>query len=691
MYPVNDLCALSDVRVLEAGTRTGVSIGASLLRDAGASVSAADLSDAVAVRTALANTQIVLTSSDVDPAWIADAIAERMRENPQLIAIDITGAGSFGPLAGIALTDLQVQAMCGLIDSTGNKGEPPAAIGFPVVEVSAGIYGAIAAVVALISRDRDGAGQRAEIALYDCAVNALTTFLPKAFAGGTASRIGNRHPLGAPWNAYPTRDGWVLVCAVSDDQWTRLSGLIDPNLAADTRFVTVADRVGNVDDLDAIVSAWSSAHDTQEFLALCEGNGIPCGPIVSVDALALDPNVRHRKMIRADSQTDPSSQSESRKPGVPFKIGVGPAMPGPRAARHPSDDQTPGYPGHLPPLRGLHVVEVGQYTTAPLVAKHLAALGAAVVKVEPEEGDATRFWKPGQGDMGYFFAMTNTDKSVVTVDLRTAVGRSQFSALLRRADVLVENMKPGALSRLLGAERAPCVLNPALVHCAISGFGLDSAYPGRPAFDTIAQAMSGMMDMTRAGGVPTKAGISAADILGGQVALFTILCTLRDIAAASHAGAEIDLAMQDVGVWATYPASSGKVRANAHLIVACKDADYIVEGKAVALDAWVRTAGLTPAHGSVTTSESMADLRHQAPLHDLTATSIRPITDVLNQPQFLARCLTSGRDAQGTFWPLIHAPYRMQRTPAVSQRIPGALGADNASVFANMNDAANLP
>lgn len=691
MYPVNDLCALSDVRVLEAGTRTGVSIGANLLRDAGASVSCANLADTEAFRAALAHAEIVLTSSDVDAAWIPSVIAERMREHPQLIAIDITGSGSFGPLAGVALTDLQVQAMCGLIDSTGNEGEPPAAIGFPVVEVSAGIYGAIAAVVALIARDRDGTGQRAEIALYDCAVNALTTFLPKAFAGGTASRIGNRHPLGAPWNAYPTRDGWVLVCAVSDDQWTRLSGLIDPGLASDARFLTVADRVAHVDALDAIVANWSSAHDTQEFLGICEGNGIPCGPIVAVDALEQDPNVRHRKMIRTASRNESSSQPDARTPGVPFKVGVGPSLAGPRTSRHTSDTPAVGMPGHPPPLRGLHVVEVGQYTTAPLVAKHLAALGASVVKVEPEEGDATRFWKPGQGDMGYFFAMTNTDKSVVTVDLRSEAGRSHFSALLRRADVLVENMKPGALNRLLGADSAPCVLNPALVHCAISGFGLDSAYPGRPAFDTIAQAMSGMMDITRAGGVPTKAGISAADILGGQVALFTILCALRDVAAPNHSGAEIDLAMQDVGVWATYPAWSGKIPRDTHLIVSCADADYVIEGMPSALDSWIRATGLSPAHGSVTTSAPMAELCQQAPLHGLIATCIRPITDVLSQPQFLARCLASGRDLGGTFWPLIHAPYRMQLTPAISQRIPGALGADNAQVFGIVNNAADHP
>ena len=682
-YPVNKIRALSDMRALGIGSRIAVSICAGLLRDAGASTETASPSGAPDVHAALAQADVVITSSDVDPAWIGQALKDARQANPRLITVDITGAGAFGPLAGLALTDLQVQAMCGLMDSTGVTGGPPTAIGFPVVEVSAGIYGAIGAAVALIARDRDGVGQEIDVALYDCAVNALTTFLPKALAGGSASRIGNRHPLGAPWNSYPTLDGWALICAVSDDQWTRLAGMIDPSLARDPRFVAVAHRVTHVDALDAVVSQWTSSFSTADLLARCEKFNIPCGPIIRVEDLADDANIRHRGMILPTAASD--AQPAARSPGIPFKMHTGPSIRGARAANNSNAASAGKRPGHKPVLRGLRVVEVGQYTTAPLVAKHLAALGAQVIKVEPAEGDATRFWKPGQGDMGYFFAMTNTDKSVVTLDLKSAIGRDQFCTLLRDADVLVENMRPGALERLLGEGRAPAELNPALVHCAISGFGVDSAYPGRPAFDTIAQAMCGMMDLTRAGGVPTKAGISAADILGGQVSLFAILCSLRDGAGPTHAGANVDLSMQDVGVWATYPAWSGQVDRSGHLIVSCADADYVAEAPAATLAAWAAQERLVVREGCAQFQSPASDIAGRCSEMGVTLTRIRSIADVLSQPHFLARCLTSGRDSAGTFWPLISAPYRLRLTPAISQVVPGALGSDNVRVFGIQN------
>lgn len=688
---MNELRALSDTRAVRIGSRIGVSICADLLRDAGATDHVAQASNEAELRAALVHADIVITSSDVDPAWIGHVLDAFAQENPRLITVDITGAGAFGPLAGMALTDLQVQAMCGLMDSTGITGGPPTAIGFPVVEVSAGIYGAVGAAAALLARDRDGTGQAVDVALYDCAVNALTTFLPKALAGGSASRIGNRHPLGAPWNTYPTRDGWALICAVSEDQWARLSGMIDPALALDTRFRAVADRVAHVDELDALVSAWTSSFSTLDLLARCERFNIPCAPIIPVEDLANDPNIVHRAMIRNPGAHSGGATMATRVPGVPFKVRTGRTVNGPRIAPDPSATTgavatTSARPGHKPVLRGIRVIEVGQYTTAPLVAKNLAALGAQVIKVEPAEGDATRFWKPGQGDMGYFFAMTNTDKSVVTVDLKDPSGRDQFCTLLRSADVLVENMRPGALERLLGAGAAPVELNPALVYCAISGFGVDSAYPGRPAFDTIAQAMCGMMDLTRAGGVPTKAGISAADILGGQVALFAILCSLRDGSGPSHAGASVDLAMQDVGVWATYPAWSGQITRADHLIVTCPEADYVAQAPATTLEAWARQSGLEVLDGCAHCPRPASELTGGLDTAGVSLTRIRPIADVLSQPHFLARCLTSGRDTTGTFWPLVNAPYRLRLTPAISQVVPGGLGSDNARVFGIQNE-----
>jgi crotonobetainyl-CoA:carnitine CoA-transferase CaiB-like acyl-CoA transferase len=126
--------------------------------------------------------------------------------------------------------------------------------------------------------------------------------------------------------------------------------------------------------------------------------------------------------------------------------------------------------------------------------------------------------------------------------------------------MLVENLKPGALARLGFDTARLAALNPRLIHCAISGFGIDSFYPERPAFDSVVQAMSGLMDATRGDGVPYKAGISIADIGGGQFALVALLAALlqRD---RDGRGLEIDLSMQDAAAWIGQAAWNGSVAA----------------------------------------------------------------------------------------------------------------------------------
>jgi crotonobetainyl-CoA:carnitine CoA-transferase CaiB-like acyl-CoA transferase len=158
------------------------------------------------------------------------------------------------------------------------------------------------------------------------------------------------------------------------------------------------------------------------------------------------------------------------------------------------------------------------------------------------------------------------------LDLTGAPGRYALTALLRDADMLVDNLKPGALARL-GFDRAALhALNPRLIHCAISGFGIDSAYPQRPAFDSVVQAMSGLMDATRGDGVPYKAGISVADIGGGQFALVALLAALlrRD---RDGIGQAIDLSMQDGAAWLAQTAWQSGAGAAPPIDAACTVAD----------------------------------------------------------------------------------------------------------------------
>jgi crotonobetainyl-CoA:carnitine CoA-transferase CaiB-like acyl-CoA transferase len=312
------------------------------------------------------------------------------------------------------------------------------------------------------------------------------------------------------------------------------------------------------------------------------------------------------------------------------------------------------------------VIEIGQYTTAPLVGKHLAALGAEVIKVEPLEGEVARNWSPGQDGLSYFFALNNTDKKSISLDLKQAPHLRYLEALLATSDVLVENLRPGALAKL-GLDRSSLKeINPALIYCSISGFGIESAYPTRPAFDTVIQAMSGLMDLTRDGdGSPVKAGASAADILGGQAALFAIVAEL--VGPSEGSGRFVEISMQDVAAWSCLFAAGNPVSKS--MTIACSDG-YVSAEATNSVEIEVVHSQAPGAHCEATTRDLLI-----AKLESLgiAAVPVVRMDELMDDADFLADILSVGRDNEGAFWPLIKMPYRLSRTPAKVRTVPSCL------------------
>jgi CoA:oxalate CoA-transferase len=198
------------------------------------------------------------------------------------------------------------------------------------------------------------------------------------------------------------------------------------------------------------------------------------------------------------------------------------------------------------PFSGVLVLDLTRVLAGPFCTLMLAELGARVVKVEdPDGGDDARHFAPLIDDRSAYFESLNRGKESIALDLKDDADRSVFLRMVRRADVLVENFRPGTLDRLgLGYDTLRAS-NPGLIYAAVSGFGHTGPWSGRPAYDLIAQALSGMMSVTgQVGGPPTKAGTSIADITAG-------LFTLSGIAAALYhrtdtgTGLKVDVAMLD--------------------------------------------------------------------------------------------------------------------------------------------------
>ena len=206
------------------------------------------------------------------------------------------------------------------------------------------------------------------------------------------------------------------------------------------------------------------------------------------------------------------------------------------------------------PLSGLRVIELGQFTTAPLASRHLVNLGAEVVKIEPLSGEPARQWKPAIDGESYYFTITNSGKVIKKLNLRDSLDIKWLKEKIVNCDVMIENMRPGTLSNLGLSRNELSKVNPDLILCSVSGFGAFSAYPGRGAFDTIIQGMSGMMDQTRSKGFPVKFGISAADILGAQISLLAITSCL--CGPKRKRGIFIDVSMQDISYYSSLLAES---------------------------------------------------------------------------------------------------------------------------------------
>ncbi len=176
-------------------------------------------------------------------------------------------------------------------------------------------------------------------------------------------------------------------------------------------------------------------------------------------------------------------------------------------------------------LGGTRVLEFASYVSGPFAGMLLADLGAEVIKVEnPEGGDPFRDW--GRRDYNGTFGSMNRNKKSVTLDLKSPEGREQARKLALTADVLIENFRTGVMERLgLGFESLSAA-NPRLVYCSITGFGGDGPYKDRPGYDTVGQAMSGLLGVLTDRKAPQPMGVSLSDHLAGTFASYGVLAAL---------------------------------------------------------------------------------------------------------------------------------------------------------------------
>ena len=183
--------------------------------------------------------------------------------------------------------------------------------------------------------------------------------------------------------------------------------------------------------------------------------------------------------------------------------------------------------GKIPVLEGIRVIDFTKAIAGPLCGAYLADMGAEVIKIESVGGDPSRKSSPKVGEFSGYFTNCNRGKKSMDIDLKSPEGKEAFTRLVKTADVLLENNRPGVMDRL-GFGYEDCKkLNPKLIYCSSSGFGQTGPYAHRPAYDLAAQAMGGVMNITGTPEtVPLNPGPAVADVMTAQNNTIAILLSL---------------------------------------------------------------------------------------------------------------------------------------------------------------------
>lgn len=213
--------------------------------------------------------------------------------NPRLVMLRISAFGEEGPWRDLPGYDLIAQAMGGVMSLTGEPGGPPAKTGLAIADLAAGLFGCIAVLAALNHRDRTGEGQYVTTSLFQGQLALHLNWALSYFATGEVpGPMGSAHPNLAPYQAFAAADGHVIVAAGNDALFGKLCAALDaPELAADPRFRTNADRVRNREPLAAAIGAIVRTAPKAEWIARLAAAGVPAGPIADIGEVYASPQV----------------------------------------------------------------------------------------------------------------------------------------------------------------------------------------------------------------------------------------------------------------------------------------------------------------------------------------------------------------------------------------------------------------
>ena len=256
--------------------------------------------------------------------------------NPRLIYAKVSGYGSDGPSSHKRGFDLILQAEAGLLSITGEEDGPPASLPLHLVDAGTGMYTALGVLAALNARHESGVGQKVETSLLNTAVGWALGHVTAYYASGVLPRRnGTADATGAPSQAFKAKDGWLVISAFSDEMWAATcQALSAPHLSNDARYTSNAGRLTHRRELASDIEKVLAEATAAEWLERLAENGVPSGPINTLDQAFEHPQVRHNEMIV--DQEHPVA-GRVKLPATPIKLSTTPLTirsPAPSIGEH---------------------------------------------------------------------------------------------------------------------------------------------------------------------------------------------------------------------------------------------------------------------------------------------------------------------------------------------------------------------
>jgi crotonobetainyl-CoA:carnitine CoA-transferase CaiB-like acyl-CoA transferase len=425
-------------------------------------------------------------------------------------------------------SDVLMQAMSGLMAVSGLPLGKPEFARAPIAQMSAAVISALSIMASLFS----DAKQLIDLSVMEIMADQLRTHISLISSETQQTfRLGCGHPLCSPWDVYQAKDGWVIICASSDDHWYSLLKLMNvEHFLQDSRFSNVTLRRNHKVQVDEIVTTWTSTLSVAQVVEQLRQIGMPCGPALNPRDVPKD-----KDLLAAGTIEHENHLSFVRTPIRITQWDKG------RELKQVSVKK-------ILPLEGIKVIEFTAYAAGPMAGYLLASLGAEVIKIEPPKGEEGRKFKPQFGGASGYFINYNAGKKSIEVNLQDADNKKKVNQLINSADVVLHNMRPGAMDKLGFGIQDVMKLNSSLIYCAISGYGSDG--PKLAALDTVIQGHLGLTGLLGDGHHPIRIGYSIADQLSGHYAAAGVIAALIN-RKHSQKGQLVDIAMSDAIGWLT--------------------------------------------------------------------------------------------------------------------------------------------